>query len=83
MKKALSLVLAMLVLFSMTAFMASAEENLVSVKFYNDEAVVFEAQLAPGANLVEYKIENPSKTATETTESTLYRLITLISLLLI
>lgn len=70
MKKALSLVLAMLVLFSMTAFMASAEENLVSVKFYNDEAVVFEAQLAPGANLVEYKIENPSKTATETTEYT-------------
>lgn len=68
MKKALSVVLAMLVLFSMTAFMASAQEDLVTVQFINDGAVVFEAQIAPGENLADYEIKNPSKTATETTE---------------
>lgn len=69
MKKALSVVLAMLVLFSMTAVMASAED-LVSVKFYNDEAVVFDAQCTPGEKLAEFEIKNPSKAATETTEYT-------------
>lgn len=69
MKKALSLVLAMLVLFSMTAFMASAED-LVTVKFINDGVVVHEVHIEAGASIAEYAPENPSKTATETTEYT-------------
>lgn len=70
MKKTLSVVLAMLVLFSMTAFMASAEGELVTVKFFNDGVVVKEAQLTVGANITDLKVSNPSKTATETTEYT-------------
>ena len=68
MKKALSLVLAVLLLFSMTAVMASAEENLVTVKFINDGFVVKEVDLEVGASIITYAPENPQKKATETTE---------------
>ena len=76
MKKALSVVLAMLMVFSMVGVMAFAEgetdtSNLVTYKFLNDDGTVYSVfQVAAGVenfDMTECIPEEPTKADTETT----------------
>ncbi len=70
MKKALSVLLSMLVIFSMLGVVAYAEgeENLVTVEYYNEGSLIKTVKVAPGTIIDEYVPANPSKPATETEE---------------
>lgn len=70
MKKALSVILSMLVIFSMVGVMAfAADEALVNVVFLDDNGeTIHNVQLAEGTNISSYAPENPSKPDTDTTE---------------
>lgn len=81
MKKALSVLLAMLVLFSMVGAMGAAavdETGLVTIYFYNDEndAEPYVIKALPGVNFVdrlqqgENVLVTPTKESTETTKYT-------------
>lgn len=73
MKKALSVLLSVLVIFSMVGVMAFAEGeategNLVTVVFKDGDNVLASIQVVPGTNLTQYAPEEPTKPATEETE---------------
>lgn len=69
MKKALSVILSLLVIFSMCSVMAFAAAD-VTVTFKNGDEVVKEVAVPYGSILVGYAPEAPSKESTETTEYT-------------
>lgn len=78
MKKALSVLLSVLVLFSMVGIMATAEgeSERVTVYFYVDGVEYYKIEALSGVNFVdrlqngEQKLEEPAKAPTETTEYT-------------
>lgn len=71
MKKALAVLLSVLVIFSSFAVMAFAQEgetDLVTVNFVVDGKTIKTVQVVPGEILTPYVPENPALDATETTE---------------
>ncbi len=76
MKKALSIILSVLVIFSMFSMVAAAaDEDLVTVKFMVEGKVYKEIRVVPGQNFVHRIVEGgdaelgiPTKAPTETTE---------------
>ena len=74
MKKALSVILSVLVIFSMLGMVAGAAEDLVTVTFMVDGVVYREIKTAPGLNFVNRVVAGgdaelgvPEKASTETT----------------
>ncbi len=70
MKKTLSVILSLLVVFSMCSVMAFAADDLVTVTFMNGDQVVKTVEAVPGTMLTPYAPVNPTKDATDTTEYT-------------
>ncbi len=71
MKKALALILSLLVAFSMLTVAAFAEGDLVTIKFVDSDGKgIKTVQVAPGTLMTPYVPENPEKADTETTRYT-------------
>ena len=81
MKKALSVILSVLMIFSVFGMFAAAEGDLVTIKFVvetdGDDIVIRELQAAPGVNFVDRIVDGgdiaigiPVKESTETTKYT-------------
>ncbi len=75
MKKALSIILSVLVIFSVFSMAVSAADSeIVTVKFMVDDVVYYEIEVEAGKNFVhrlqqgETKLEAPTKESTEATE---------------